>query len=159
MKFLWNNSSLYHVYLCPTDGAIILKTPAIPIFEGNKVVLCCQYWTGNHSKTAFFKNGAEILTYSSSSSDRATAMTIENVTQEDEGFYKCASRDRQLESPESWLSVRPGRGQLCSPITFDDSIHHSAFWKYWSKLVWKILIVMSFRQLHSNRWDSSCCEW
>lgn len=128
MMLLWNNFSLYHVYLYPTDGTIILKTPAIPVFEGNKVVLYCQYWTGNHSKTTFFKNGAEILTYNSSSSDRVIAMTIENVTQEDEGFYKCASHDRHLESPESWLSVRPDRGQSRSRIAFDDNIQYSAFW-------------------------------
>lgn len=103
-----------------------MKTPAFPVFEGNKVVLYCQYWTDNHSKTTFFKNGAEILTYNSSSSDRVITMTIENVTQEDEGFYKCASQDRKMESPESWLSVRPDRGQLCGLIAFDDNIHHSA---------------------------------
>lgn len=146
---------LYHVYLCPTDGPIILKTPAIPVFEGNKVVLYCQYWTGNHSKTAFFKNGAEILAYSSSSSDRAIAMTIENVTQEHEGFYKCASHDRRLESPESWLSVRPDRGQLCSPLmTLFIILHFEISIKVRQR---KILIVLSFRQLHINRWDSSCC--
>lgn len=111
-------------YLSPTDGTIILKTPAFPVSEGDEVVLYCQYWTGNHSKTSFFKNGVEISTLTSSSSDRAIKMTIENVTQEDEGLYKCASRDRKTESPESWLSVRPDRGQRGR--LYFDHIHHSA---------------------------------
>ncbi len=110
-------------YVCPTDGAIILKTPAFPVFQGDEVVLLCQFWTDNHSKTTFFKNGAEIATCTPSSSDRVIKMTIRNVTQEDEGFYKCVSHDRKMESPESWLSVRPDRGQL---MHFDNNIHHSA---------------------------------
>lgn len=119
--------SANHVYcLCPTDGTMILKTPALPVLEGDKVVLRCQYWTGNHNKTTFFKNGAEIITYTSSSSNRLIKMAIENVTQEDEGFYKCASQDRKMASPESWLSVRPDRGQQCGSIAFDDNIDHSA---------------------------------
>ncbi|XP_040896486.1 limbic system-associated membrane protein-like [Toxotes jaculatrix] len=90
-------------------GNIILKTPAFPVFTGSEVVLYCQHRTGNHSKITFFKNGAEIDTSSSSSSDGIIKMTIKNVTQEDEGLYKCASQDRKLESPGSWLSVRPDR--------------------------------------------------
>ncbi|KAM7012001.1 uncharacterized protein LKV04_022495 [Tautogolabrus adspersus] len=92
------------------NDSIILRTPASPVFEGDAVSLICQYWTGNNRKTIFFKNGAQILASTSSISGRQIKMTIENVTQEDEGFYKCASTDRQMESPESWLSVRPERG-------------------------------------------------
>lgn len=98
-------------------GTIILKTPAFPVCEGDEAVLYCQYWTGNHSKASFFKNGVEIVTLTSSSSDRVIKMTLENVTQEDEGLYKCASQDRKMESPESWLSVRPARGNLTSDGT------------------------------------------
>lgn len=50
-------------------------------------------------------------------------MTIKNVTQQDEGLYKCASHDRKMESPESWLSVRPDRGQLYGFIEFEDIYH------------------------------------
>ncbi|XP_073332500.1 uncharacterized protein [Pagrus major] len=95
-------------------GPIILKTPAFPVFEGDKVVLYCQYWTGKPNRTTFFKNGAEIVTYNSSSSDTVIKMTIENVTQEDEGLYQCASQDRKMKSPASWLSVRPDRGNVTS---------------------------------------------
>lgn len=82
------------------------------MFTGDDVVLHCQYPTGNHKGTRFFKNGAEIDAKSSSSSAGVTEVTIKNVTREDEGFYKCAYRDRKMQSPESWLSVRPDRGRM-----------------------------------------------
>ncbi|CAB1454523.1 unnamed protein product [Pleuronectes platessa] len=93
-------------------GDIILKTQASPEFTGDDVTLCCQYQSGKHKQTSFFKNRALIDSNSSSGSDRVIKMTLKNVTQEDEGFYRCASHDRQLQSSESWLSVRPDRGQL-----------------------------------------------
>ncbi|XP_047443865.1 uncharacterized protein LOC125009736 [Mugil cephalus] len=83
---------------------VILKIPAYPVTAGNTVVLHCLNQTGNHSKISFFKDG-ELVTLNSSTSD-GLSMTIENVTKEDEGFYKCASSDGKIESPESWLSVR-----------------------------------------------------
>ncbi|KAI4828504.1 hypothetical protein KUCAC02_022588 [Chaenocephalus aceratus] len=67
------------VYITVSYGAIILKTPAFPVFE-----------------------------------DRVIKMTLENVTQEDEGFYKCASQDSKMESPEAWLPVSPHRGNFTS---------------------------------------------
>lgn len=106
--------------ICPTDGAIILRAPAFPVVEGDAVVLRCRYKTGNPSGTTFFKNGAEILTYNSSYSGQAIEMTIENVTYKDEGFYKCTSRDRRMESPGSWLSVRPDQGQSCGLIASNE---------------------------------------
>lgn len=75
------------------------------------MVLQCQYLTANHGETVFFKNAAEVLTINSSSRAQVVKLTLENVTQLDEGFYRCASRDRKLESPESWLSVRPQGGR------------------------------------------------
>lgn len=77
------------------------------------------------SNMRFFKNGAEILTYNCTYSGQAITMTIENATQEDEGFYKCASPDHKVESPESWLSVRKVWGQSCSQIAFRELINHS----------------------------------
>ncbi|XP_034438692.1 uncharacterized protein LOC117760065 isoform X2 [Hippoglossus hippoglossus] len=98
-------------------GDIILKTQASPVFTGDDVTLCCQYQSGKHKQTSFFKNGALIDSNSSSGSDRVIKMTLKNVTQEDEGFYRCASHDRQMQSPESWLSVRPDRGSFTSEET------------------------------------------
>lgn len=77
------------------------------------------------SNVRFFKNGKEILTYNCTYSGQAVMITIENVTREDEGFYKCASPDRKVESPESWLSVRKVWGQSCSQIAFHQRINHS----------------------------------
>ncbi|XP_053299407.1 uncharacterized protein LOC128458553 [Pleuronectes platessa] len=102
-------------------GDIILKTQASPVFTADDVTLCCQYQSGKHKQTSFFKNGALIDSNSLSGSDRVIKMTLKNVTREDEGFYRCASQDRQLQSPESWLSVRPDRGKL--HIRGDSSIH------------------------------------
>ncbi|XP_068175874.1 putative high affinity immunoglobulin gamma Fc receptor IB isoform X3 [Antennarius striatus] len=100
------------VSITVSAGTIIMKIPAFPVLEGEEVVLHCQYSTDNQRNTTFFKNGAEVFTHSSSSSDRMIKMTIENVTQDDEGFYKCASQDRKMESPESWLSVRAAQGDF-----------------------------------------------
>ncbi|XP_068175873.1 uncharacterized protein [Antennarius striatus] len=72
------------VSITVSAGTIIMKIPAFPVLEGEEVVL--HY--------------------------RMIKMTIENVTQDDEGFYKCASQDRKMESPESWLSVRAAQGDF-----------------------------------------------
>ncbi|KAE8294531.1 Polymeric immunoglobulin receptor [Larimichthys crocea] len=105
-----------------TWAPVILKTPAFPVLEGDEVILSCQYLSGTPGKTTFFKNGAEMNTsYSSASSNRVIKMTIENVTQDDEGFYKCASQDGKMESPESWLSVIPDRGNLTTDGTASTS--------------------------------------
>nr|XP_024654392.1 GTPase IMAP family member 8-like [Maylandia zebra] len=85
---------------------IIMKTPAFPVFEGDKVILYCQYKTTNYNDTTFFKNGA-VVSVMPSSPNNEINMTIENVTKKDEGSYKCASPALKMESTESWLSVRP----------------------------------------------------
>ncbi|XP_056233983.1 uncharacterized protein LOC130170568 [Seriola aureovittata] len=120
-------------------GNIVLKTPAFPVFTGDEVVMSCQYRTANHNSTTFFKNKAEIDTYSSSSSDRVIKMTIKNVTQEDEGFYKCASRDRKMASPESWLSVRPDRGNFTK--TKGTPASTSGSWKW---IILSFAVVLLF---------------
>ncbi|XP_053300988.1 uncharacterized protein LOC128460011 isoform X2 [Pleuronectes platessa] len=105
------------VSLGVSDGDIILKTQASRVFTDDDVTLCCQYQSGKHKQTSFFKNRALIDSNSSSGSDRVIKMTLKNVTREDEGFYRCASHDSQLQSPESWLSVRPDRGNFTSEET------------------------------------------
>lgn len=101
---------MFHIYCVCLTAGLILRTPAIPVSEGDTVVLQCQYFTANHSETLFFRNAAEVFTFNSSSHAQVVKMTLENVTQKDEGYYKCASQDRKMESPESWLSVRPQGG-------------------------------------------------
>ncbi|CAI5640123.1 unnamed protein product [Oreochromis niloticus] len=85
---------------------IIMKTPAVPVFEGDNVILYCQYKTTGYNDTTFFKNGA-VVSVMPSSPNSEINMTIENVTKKDEGSYKCASLALKMESTESWLSVRP----------------------------------------------------
>ncbi|XP_028260092.1 Fc receptor-like protein 2 [Parambassis ranga] len=133
-------------------GNIILNTPAFPISEGDEVSLYCQYRTGNHNKATFFKNGAEILTLNSSSLDNIIKMTIENVTQADEGFYKCASQDRKMESPESWLSVNPSRDG--TEASTSDS------WKWilvsCGVVLLLLLIPLTVRLVHRHRYQMFC---
>lgn len=102
-------------YLYPTDDSIIMKTPAVPVFEGDNVILHCQYKTTNYNATTFFKNGKIVSVTSPSSNHKMINMIIENVTRKDEGSYKCASQELKMESAESWLSVRANnetQGQL-----------------------------------------------
>lgn len=136
-------------------GAMILKTPVLPVFEGDNVVLYCQYRTDNHSNTTFFKDGAEITT--SSSSGTVIEMAIENVTQEDEGLYKCASQDRETESPESWLSVSAGRGNSTSPEETADSTSGSWKWVIVScGLVLLFLIPLTVWLVRHYRYQMFC---
>lgn len=109
--YIWKiiSKSFIFFWVCLTAG-LILRTPGVPVSEGDTVVLQCQYLTASHSETIFLKN-EEVLTFNYSSHAQVVKMTLENVTQEDEGYYKCASQDRKMESPESWLSVRPQEGR------------------------------------------------
>ncbi|XP_057696661.1 uncharacterized protein LOC130918717 isoform X3 [Corythoichthys intestinalis] len=89
-----------------TAGPVIMSTPASTIPQGRSVILACRYWKGNHTKSTFFRNGVKMSTCNSSGPDTETKLTIENVTVAHEGFYKCASQDGNLESLQSWLSVK-----------------------------------------------------
>lgn len=109
-------------------GNMILQTPASPVFEGEEVILYCQSFREKHFKVTFFKDGEEITTSTSSSPNTVTQMNIVNVTRRDEGFYKCASNDRKVQSPESYLAVRPGRGNFTSTQGTQDSVSDS--WKW-----------------------------
>lgn len=136
---------MFHInWVCLTAG-LILRTPAIPVSEGNTVVLQCQYLTADQGETIFFKNAAEVFTFNSSSHAQVVKMTLENVTQKDEGYYKCASQDRKTESPESWLSVRPHGGWWLRDNDRQCHISQSRS-------------VMSFRGLHSSGLDHSPCR-
>ncbi|XP_030288885.1 uncharacterized protein LOC115591226 isoform X2 [Sparus aurata] len=148
------------VYITVSYGSIILKTPAVSVREGDEVVLYCQYWAGNPNQTTFYKNGAELITYNSSSSDRVIKMTIENVSQKDEGLYRCVSRDRKMESPASWLSVRPDRGNVTS--TDGTAASTSGSWK-WVILSCGLLFLVPltvwliFHYRHQTFCTRSCC--
>lgn len=90
---------------------MLLRTPALPVHLGDEVVLFCQYRTEKQKQATFFRDGMDIGTFNFFSSDGAVTLTIGGVKITDEGSYKCSSPDRKMESPESWLSVSPDRGQ------------------------------------------------
>ncbi|XP_069006760.1 Fc receptor-like protein 3 [Embiotoca jacksoni] len=143
------------VHITVSYGDIILRTPAFPVFEGDHVVLYCQYLRGYHNKATFFKNGVEITT--SSSSGREIKLTIENVTREDDGLYKCASQDRKMESPESWLSVTPDQGNFTS--TNGTAVSTSGSWKWITVSCVVILLFLIFLTIwlvHRSRSQSFC---
>eukprot|EP00066_Takifugu_rubripes_P023599 XP_011612865.1 PREDICTED: Fc receptor-like protein 1 [Takifugu rubripes] len=138
------------VHIMVSNGLVILRTPAIPVSEGATVVLQCQYLTANHSKTTFFKNAAEVLT--SASTARVVKMTLESVTQEDEGLYKCASQDGTTESPESWLSVRPQGGNFTSVDWTADPVGGTWTWITVScTVVLLVLIPLTAWSVHYYR--------
>ncbi|XP_061681159.1 uncharacterized protein LOC133503492 isoform X2 [Syngnathoides biaculeatus] len=93
------------VHITVTSSLVIMRTPAFSVPHGSNVVLACLFRKGNHTKGTFFRNGVETSTYSSPDPGTELKLTIENVTEGHEGFYKCASQDGKLESPQSWLSV------------------------------------------------------
>ncbi|XP_056606859.1 uncharacterized protein LOC130424901 [Triplophysa dalaica] len=81
-------------------GEVHLLSPVLPVMKGDSVTLQCNVKLYEFNQIIFYKNGVKVL------SQRGTQMTIENVTQADEGFYKCAIANSTLESLENRLSVR-----------------------------------------------------
>ncbi|CAI5661015.1 unnamed protein product [Oreochromis niloticus] len=82
-----------------TAGSVILESPAVPLMEGEDVVLGCRNKTTFFNFTTdFYKDGLHISTNSTQN------MTIHRVSKSDEGYYKC-SISGAGESPETWLST------------------------------------------------------
>uniref|UniRef100_A0A087XL60 Ig-like domain-containing protein n=1 Tax=Poecilia formosa TaxID=48698 RepID=A0A087XL60_POEFO len=84
-----------------TDGELILEIPALPVMEGDEVVLRCrtrEKLSGNNSST-FYKDKLFI-----GSSVRGS-ITLQRVSKYDEGNYRCYMSGVG-ESPDSFLTVR-----------------------------------------------------
>ncbi|XP_035530999.1 high affinity immunoglobulin gamma Fc receptor I-like [Morone saxatilis] len=87
------------VNIIVTEGSVILDSPALPVMEGDNVVLRCKNKKTFRIEADFYKNG--VLMWRSSTVE----MTIHNVSKSDEGLYKCRISGIG-ESAESWLAVR-----------------------------------------------------
>lgn len=121
------------------DDTILLNSPYI-VSEGDRVILHCQFWNANQRMATFFKDGLELATQSSAHPETGVGMTLENVSKAQEGFYKCASQDRTMESPDSWLSVK------CNSTWTDwtdDSTHGTGTWIIISSAVMVILFFLT----------------
>ncbi|XP_014832860.1 PREDICTED: low affinity immunoglobulin gamma Fc region receptor II-a-like isoform X2 [Poecilia mexicana] len=84
-----------------TGGELILEIPALPVMEGDEVVLRCrtrEKLSGNNSST-FYKDKLFI-----GSSVRGS-ITLQRVSKYDEGNYRC-HMSGVGESPDSFLTVR-----------------------------------------------------
>lgn len=98
-----NNTRVMCFISLSSDGEVHLLSPVLPVMKGDSVTLQCNVKLYEFNQIIFYKNGVKVL------SQRGTQMTIENVTQADEGFYKCAIANSTLESLENRLSVRGAR--------------------------------------------------
>ncbi|XP_019752568.1 Fc receptor-like protein 2 isoform X2 [Hippocampus comes] len=151
------------VNITVTSGPVIMRTPALSVPRGGNVVLECRYRKGNHLKTTFFRNGIKLSPDSSPGQGTEIKITIVNVSEAHEGFYKCASQDGKLESPQSWLSVR---SNLSSADVSAGSTSGSWIWVVVSCILMifillAILLILHFRykMLYTcNRWRVSCVE-
>ncbi|XP_027143414.1 low affinity immunoglobulin gamma Fc region receptor II-like isoform X2 [Larimichthys crocea] len=99
------------VNIVVTAGSVILESPALPVMEGDDVTLRCRNRnkTTSNLKADFYKDG--VLIRSSSTGN----VTIRNVSQSDEGHYKCHISGTN-ESAESWLAVRDDRENLFTQV-------------------------------------------
>ncbi|XP_039679382.1 Fc receptor-like B [Perca fluviatilis] len=86
-----------------TEHSVIMVSPALPVMEGEAVILGCRNKTASFNLRAdFYKDGRLI------SSSSTGEMTLHSVSKSDKGLYKC-NISGAGESPESWLAVRAVR--------------------------------------------------
>ncbi|XP_077463198.1 Fc receptor-like protein 5 [Stigmatopora argus] len=135
------------IHLTISSGPVIMRTPVYSVPQGSSTVLSCRYRKGNYTKSTFFRNGVKAYTCNSSGVGTETKLTLENVGEEHEGFYKCASQDGKLESPQSWLSVKRNLFSVDEPAS---SSSGSWIWVVVSCII-MILIPLAYLLIHHLR--------
>ncbi|TKS93373.1 Fc receptor-like protein 5 [Collichthys lucidus] len=92
-----------------TDGPVILESPALPVTEGDNVILRCRNKTTSNLKADFYKDGLLIK------NTTTAEMIIHGVSKSDEGLYRCNIPEAG-KSAESWLAVRAHQGGIAVSI-------------------------------------------
>ncbi|XP_068444228.1 low affinity immunoglobulin gamma Fc region receptor III-A-like [Clinocottus analis] len=105
----WCQSELgensHSVNVTVTAGDVILKSPALPVTEGDAVTLLCAAKEVKSGKAApdssakFYKDGVFLGNQS------AGSVAFSKVSKSDEGFYSC-ELPVEGKSPQSWLAVQ-----------------------------------------------------
>ncbi|XP_028329633.1 uncharacterized protein LOC114480042 [Gouania willdenowi] len=108
-----NDLGIEGVYWCESDIAfsnavnvtgrddIILLSPAVPVLEGEKVILGCRTKLPI-PRINFYKDHKVIFSVAVTK-PREANMVISAISKSDKGFYKCG--DAQTVSLQSWVSV------------------------------------------------------
>ncbi|XP_047443009.1 sialoadhesin-like [Mugil cephalus] len=127
------------------DKHVILKSPVLPVMEGNNVTLNCVKKPNSHEAT-FYKGDTLIRT------EPAGQMIIYNVKPSDEGLYKCHIRGHG-ESPSSWLFVRASNSEKTLPhsgLSLGNMIRYIVVLSF-PYFVSTLLAVSIYRQRKINR--------
>ncbi|XP_053199192.1 low affinity immunoglobulin gamma Fc region receptor II-b-like [Scomber japonicus] len=112
-------------------SSVILESPALPVREGNPVILRCRNKTTSTNLSAdFYKDG--LFNRSSSMGE----MIIYSVSKHDEGLYNC-NISGAGGSPESWLAVRD-----LHEATRPSSDHCSLVYLLTAVLAYKVVLVV-----------------
>lgn len=108
------------------DGPVILESPALPVAEGDEVVLRCSTQTPSSSalssstRFSFYRDGVLIRRSSTGT------LPIHSVSMAEGGVYRCSTGAG--ESPESQLTVvargsAPSSESCCSGEKPSDGVH------------------------------------
>ncbi|XP_058871760.1 Fc receptor-like protein 5 isoform X2 [Acipenser ruthenus] len=89
-----------------SDQWVILQTPPQPVFEGDTLTLRCHVWGYTATRFVFYKDNKWLQ------SQADTELSVDRVSKNDEGSYRCTARWSSTysgDSAEVRVSVREGR--------------------------------------------------
>ncbi|CAK6981005.1 low affinity immunoglobulin gamma Fc region receptor II-b-like [Scomber scombrus] len=121
-------------------SSVILESPALPVMEGNPVILRCRSKTTSANPTAdFYKDGLFIR------SSSMGEMIIYSVSKSDEGLYKC-NISGAGGSAESWMAIRDHH-----EATRPSSDPCSHVYLLTTVLAYKVLLLLLLGLLHRRK--------